>query len=66
MSRLNKQYFETKKQYKKSYQKRAFTFKNIVKNFIIFFVFLIIFSILNRNCSLKIEENRIKDERIFE
>jgi hypothetical protein len=66
MSRLNEQYFETKKQYKKSYQQRALTFKSIVKNFIIFFVFLIIFSILNKNCSLKIEENRIKDERIFE
>lgn len=64
MSKLNDQYFETKRIHKKNYTRKKLILKRAVLNLIIFFLILAISSFLQKDCSNRIKENELKKENI--
>ncbi|WP_028890578.1 hypothetical protein [Tenacibaculum sp. 47A_GOM-205m] len=57
-SRLNKEYFETKRKHKEDYRKKKFTFKKAIFNLIITFIIIILYNIFNYYLSKKTEQNK--------
>ena len=66
MADLNQQYFETKKVHQENYKRRKLTFKKASINLLVFALLLIIFSILNKDCSNKIKQNQLNDQQQLE
>ena len=60
-SRLNKEYFDTKRKHKESYRKKKLTFKKAIFNLIITFVIIVLYNIFNNYLSKKAEQNKKED-----
>lgn len=66
MTDLNKQFFETKKVHQENYKRRKLTPKKAMLNLLVFALLLVIFSILNKDCSNRIRENQLNDHQQFD
>lgn len=57
-TRLNKEYFETKRKHKEGYGKKKFTLKKVIFNLIITFIIITLYNIFNNYLSKKAEQNK--------
>ncbi|WP_417785418.1 hypothetical protein [Tenacibaculum sp.] len=60
-SRLNKEYFETKRKHKEGYRKKNLTLKKVIFNLIITLVIIVLYNIFNNYLSNKAKQNKKED-----
>jgi hypothetical protein len=63
-NKLNEEYFETKKNFQNA-SKKKFTLKRGIINVLVFFVVVIVFNSLNKDCSDRIKENEKNTNEIM-
>jgi hypothetical protein len=61
MSKLNENYFETRKKHKKEFKKQKLTLKKSAMNLIIIFTLIFLYSIISKSCDERIERNKKND-----
>ncbi|MDX8552869.1 hypothetical protein MK851_04410 [Tenacibaculum sp. 1B UA] len=60
-SRLNKEYFDTKRKHQEGYRKKKLTLKKVIFNLTITLVILFLYNIFYNYLSKKTEENKKED-----